>query len=44
MFTVAGLFPLKPKRCLKYKDEEKPKTGPRTGLRLNYDVNIGPKT
>ncbi len=28
--------------CLKYKNKEKPKTGPRPGLRLNYDV-IGPK-
>ncbi len=25
--------------CLKYKNKEKPKTGPQ----LNYDVNIGPK-
>ncbi len=28
--------------CLKYKNE-KPKTGPRPGPRLNYDVNIGLK-
>ncbi len=26
--------------CLKYKDKEKPKTGPRPGPHLNYDVNI----
>ncbi len=25
--------------CLKYKNKEKPKTGPQ----LNYDTNIGPK-
>ncbi len=29
--------------CLKYKNKEKPKTGPRPGPRLNYDVKIGPK-
>ncbi len=29
--------------CLKYKNKEKSKTGPRPGLRLNYDVKIGPK-
>ncbi len=29
--------------CLKYKSKEKPKTGPRPGSRLNYDVKIGPK-
>ncbi len=29
--------------CLKYKNKEKPKTGPRPGPLLNYDVNIGPK-
>ncbi len=29
--------------CLKYKNKEKPKTGPRPGPRLNYDVNIGTK-
>ncbi len=28
--------------CLKYKHKEKPKTGPRPGPRLNYDVKIGP--
>ncbi len=28
--------------CLKYKDKEKPKTDPRPGPRLNYDVKIGP--
>ncbi len=28
---------------LKYKNKEKPKTGPRPGPRLNYDVKIGPK-
>ncbi len=27
---------------LKYKHKEKPKTGPRPGPRLNYDVKIGP--
>ncbi len=29
--------------CLKYKNKEKPKKGPRPGPRLNYDVKIGPK-
>ncbi len=29
--------------CLKYKNKEKPKTGPRPDPRLNYDVTIGPK-
>ncbi len=29
--------------CLKYNNKEKPKTGPRPGPRLNYDVNIGQK-
>ncbi len=29
--------------CLKYKNKEKPKTGPRPSPRLNYDVKIGPK-
>ncbi len=29
--------------CLKYKNKEKPKTDPRPGPRLNYDVKIGPK-
>ncbi len=29
--------------CLKYKNKEKPKTGPRPGPRLNCDVKIGPK-
>ncbi len=29
--------------CLKYKNNEKPKTGPRPGPRLNYDVKIGPR-
>ncbi len=29
--------------CLIYKNKEKPKTGPRPGPRLNYDVKIGPK-
>ncbi len=28
--------------CLKYKHKEKPKTGPRPGPHLNYDVKIGP--
>ncbi len=28
--------------CLKYKNKEKPKTGPRPGPRLNYDMKIGP--
>ncbi len=28
--------------CLKYKNKEKPKTGPRPDPRLNYDVKIGP--
>ncbi len=27
----------------KYKNKEKPKTGPRPGPRLSYDVNIGLK-
>ncbi len=29
--------------CLKYKDKEKPKTGPWPGPHLKYGVNIGPK-
>ncbi len=29
--------------CPKYKNKEKPKTVPRPGLRLNYDVKIGLK-
>ncbi len=29
--------------CLKYKNKEKPKTGPRPDPRLNYDVKIGLK-
>ncbi len=29
--------------CLKYKNKEKPKTGPRPGPCLNYDMKIGPK-
>ncbi len=29
--------------CIKYKNKEKPKTGPRPGPHLNYDVKIGPK-
>ncbi len=29
--------------CLKYKNNEKPKAGPRPSPHLNYDVNIGPK-
>ncbi len=28
--------------CLKYKNKEKPKTGPRPDPRLNYDVKISP--
>ncbi len=28
--------------CLKYQNKEKPKTGPRFGPRLNYDVKLGP--
>ncbi len=29
--------------CLKYKNKESPKTGPRPGPRLNYDMKIVPK-
>ncbi len=29
--------------CLKYKNKEKPKTGPRLSPHLNYDVKISPK-
>ncbi len=41
--TSAAIFSSIIDGCLKYKLKEKPKTGPRPGLRLNYDVNIVPK-
>ncbi len=41
--TNAEIFSSLIDGCLKYKNKEKPKTGPRPGLRLNYDANIGPK-
>ncbi len=41
--TNAAIFSSLIDGCLKYKNKEKPKTGPRPGLRLNYDANIGPK-
>ncbi len=41
--TSAAFFSSLIDGCLKYKNKEKPKTGPRPGPRLNYDVKIGPK-
>ncbi len=38
-----NFFPSLIDGCLKYKNKEKPKTGPRPGPRLNGDVKIGPK-
>ncbi len=40
--TVRQFFSSLIDGCLKYKHKEKPKTGPRPGPRLNYDVKIGP--
>ncbi len=40
--TSAAIFSSLIDGCLKYKNKEKPKTGPRPGPRLNYDVKIGP--
>ncbi len=41
--TRAAIFESLIDGCLKHKIKEKRKTGPRPGLRLNYDVKIGPK-
>ncbi len=41
--TSAAIFSSLIDGCLKYKNKEKPKTGPRAGSRLNYDVKIVPK-
>ncbi len=41
--SVANIFSSLIDGCLKYKNKEKPKTGPRPGPLLNYDVKIGPK-
>ncbi len=41
MFSCFQFFSSLIDGCLKYKNKEKPKTGPRPGPRLNYDVKIG---
>ncbi len=41
--TGAAIFSSLIDGCLKYKNKEKPKTGPRPGPRLNYEVKNGPK-
>ncbi len=41
--TSAAIFSSQIDECQNCKNKEKPKTGPRPGPRLNYDVKIGPK-